>query len=396
MTTAGRESIYHGGAFFGAIGEEFDTLDRAGSVISADVLDAWFPPSPSVLEAIRDHLPFLVRTSPPTTASGLVRTIARVQQVPEECVLVGGGSSNLIFLALTRWLTASSRVLILDPMYGEYAHVLERVIGCRVDRLSLSRSDDYALEASRLLAIDIAAYDLVIVVNPNSPTGQHVSRESLAPIVAELAHATRVWIDETYIEFAGEGESLEDIASANANVVVCKSLSKVYGLSGLRVGYLVSSPETIGGLRPFSPPWAVGLIGQLAVVHALNDLGYYRSRWMETHRLRAQLTGELFRLGMDVVPSVANFLLCHLPSDGPDASTVVARARAQDLYLRELNDMGTGLGAHAFRIAVKDAASNSRMAAILKEVLAEASGSAVAPGVLSAFDAAHDSVVVAP
>lgn len=393
MSTVSRETTYHGGAFFGAIGEEFDALDRADTVISADVLDAWFLPSPRVLETIRDYLPFLVRTSPPTSAAGLLRTIARVRQVPEDCVLVGGGSSDLIFLALTRWLTAESRVLILDPMYGEYAHVLENVIKCRVDRLMLARLDDYALHPKRLLEVDAAAYDLIILVNPNSPTGQHVEREHLAPVVANLARSTRIWIDETYIEFAGEDGSLEDLASLEDNVVVCKSLSKVYGLSGVRVGYLVSSRGTIAELRPFSPPWAVGLIGQLAAVHALNDPGYYRARWMETHRLRAQLTGELCGLGIDVVPSVANFLLCHLPANGPDASAVVARARTHDLYLRELGDMGTGLGRYAFRIAVKDAAANSRMVAILKLVLSEAPESAGVSGVLSAFPSAHVSVM---
>jgi Histidinol-phosphate/aromatic aminotransferase and cobyric acid decarboxylase len=368
MTTTDR-TTYHGGAFFGAIGEEFDTMDRASHVISADVLDAWFPPSPRVLDAITEHLTFLVRTSPPTAAGGLVRTIARVQRVYEECVLVGGGSSDLIFLALTRWLTAASRVLILDPMYGEYAHVLERVIGCQVDRLPLNRDENYALDAMRLLATDPGQYDLIILVNPNSPTGQHVTCDSLAPVVAELSRFTRVWIDETYIEYAGDRSSLEELAASNEHVVVCKSLSKVYGLSGLRVGYLVGSARTIGALRPFSPPWAVGLIGQVAAVHALNDRDYYCGRWVETHRLRAQLTADLEALGIDVVPSVANFLMCHLPAHGPDASTVVSLARKHDLYLRELDDMGRGLSPFAFRIAVKDAQTISRMVGILERLM---------------------------
>ena len=368
----GAPACYHGGAFFDAIGEEFDTLERSTTVISADVLDAWFPPSPSVMQAIEAHLPWLVRTSPPTACAGLVRTIARVQGVDTECVLAGGGSSDLIFLALTRWLTRDSRVLILDPMYGEYSHVLEQVLGCRVDRLLLSRDEGYTLNVARLVErIRSARYDLVILVNPNSPTGRHVPRVALERAIAEVSRTTRVWVDETYVEYAGVDESLERFASTHENVVVCKSMSKVYGLSGLRVGYLCASPTTINALRPYSPPWAVGLIGQVAAVHALNDQAYYREQWAVTRGLRDALAAGLRRCGMDVVPGIANFVLCHLPAAGPDAASVVRRARERNLFVRDVGPMGSAMGSHAIRVAVKDAETNGRMLNILERVMGE-------------------------
>ena len=91
----------------------------------------------------------------------------------------GAGSSDLIFLALRHWLTAASRVLILDPTYGEYAHVLERVVGCRVERLPLRRAEQYRLDPGRLELSLAGEYDLVVLVNPNNPSGQHVPREEL-------------------------------------------------------------------------------------------------------------------------------------------------------------------------------------------------------------------------
>src|SRR5262249_13274120 len=142
----GSPACYHGGAFFSAIGDEFDTLEKSRHVISADVLDAWYPPAPGVLTALHEHLPWLLRTSPPTGCEGMLRTIARVRDVPLECLVPGAGSSSLIFLAFRHWLTPASRVLILDPTYGEYPHVLEQVIGCRVDRLVLCRRDGYQLD----------------------------------------------------------------------------------------------------------------------------------------------------------------------------------------------------------------------------------------------------------
>src|SRR5437764_7700426 len=154
-------ACYHGGAFFEAVGEEFDSLERLSTIISADVLDAWFPPAPGVIDAVRNHLPLLLRTSPPTSCSGLVRAIARARGIEPANILAGGGSSDLIFLALTRWLSDDSRVLIVDPSYGEYGYVLETLVGCRVDRLTLSRPDGYVLDPARLVdRLTSAQYDL--------------------------------------------------------------------------------------------------------------------------------------------------------------------------------------------------------------------------------------------
>ena len=366
---------YHGGAFFGAIGDEFDTLERAEHVISADVLDAWFDPSPGVLEALRERLPWLLRTSPPTGCDGLVRVIARTRGVDEQCILAGGGSSDLIFLALTRWLDARSRVLILDPMYGEYAHVLERVVGCTVDRFVLCREDDYDLDVEALSArVWRGGYDLVIVVNPNSPTGRHCRADEMRAFLDDLPRGTRVWIDETYVEYAGDDQSLEVEASERRDVIVCKSMSKVYALSGARVGYLCASPEIIGALRPFNPPWAVSLVAQVAGVAALQDESWYRVQWQRTHELRAALSAGLEERGFEVVPSVANFVLCQLPFGGVDARTVIDLAREQGLYLRDVSSMGSQMGARALRVAVKDAETNARMLHILGDVLQQTMG----------------------
>src|SRR5207249_10062578 len=108
--------------------DEFDALDRKDQIINADVLDAWFDPAPSVIERLSSHLTFSIKTSPPTGCEGMRRAIARSRHVPGGSILPGAGSSDLIFAGLRHWTSAGSRVLILDPMYGEYAHVLENGI----------------------------------------------------------------------------------------------------------------------------------------------------------------------------------------------------------------------------------------------------------------------------
>ena len=363
-------ACFHGGAFFSAIGEKFDALERSNSIINADVLDAWFPPSPQVLDALQSHLPWLLRTSPPTGCEGLIETIAAARGVRPGDLLPGAGSSDLIFRALREWLTPQSHALILDPTYGEYAHVLERVIGCTVDRLPLSREIHYAVDLSRLELALSDGYDLVVLVNPNSPTGRHIPRTELERLLRNVPPQTRVWVDETYVDYVGPDESLESFAAQSENVVVCKSMSKVYALSGARVAYLCAGPHQLESLRAITPPWVVSLPAQVAAVRALEDPGYYRRRFAETTALREALAGDLRTFGWDIVPGVANFLLCHLPAHELDAATLVRWCRLDGLFLRDAAAMGSNLGPHAIRIAVKDAATNRRMAEIIEKVLA--------------------------
>jgi histidinol-phosphate/aromatic aminotransferase/cobyric acid decarboxylase-like protein/GNAT superfamily N-acetyltransferase len=357
----------HGGAFFAAIGEDFRHLERSRDIISADVLDAWFSPSPRVISAIREHLPWLLRTSPPTHSTGMVGAIAHARNVPAECIVPAAGSSELIFLAFREWLDHNSRVLLIDPSYGEYFHIAERIVRCRVDRLTLHRNDGYALRLATLeTQLTSATYDLVVIVNPNSPTGHHVQREQLEGLLARIPIRTRVWVDETYVDYAGRGESLEAFAARSHNIMVCKSMSKVYALSGVRVAYLCAPAPVADALRKITPPWAVSLPAQVAAVNALEDPDYYAARYRETHQLREDLAASLCGVGLEVCASAANFLLCHLPAGSHNAALVSQRSRTRGLYFRTGGEISQVLGEYALRIAVKDAPANRRIAAILQ------------------------------
>ena len=147
-------------------------------------------------------------------------------------------------------------------------------------------------------------------------------------------------------------------------------MSKVYGLSGLRVGYLCGPPGLLEPLRALTPPWSVSLPAQVAAVHALQSPSYYEKHYEETLRLRKNLVQGLRQLGIqEIVPGVANFILFHLPADRPDAAAVIHRCREQGLFIRDAAEMGTGMGNRAIRIAVKDAETNLRMLQILKRSL---------------------------
>ncbi len=356
---------YHGGASFDAIGAGFDALDRRGRVVVADVLDAWFPPVPAAVAALRTDPEWLACSSPPTDAGGLVAAVATARQVPASSVVVGAGSSDLVFRAFGRWLTADSRVLLLDPTYGEYAHVVERVVGARVDRFALRAADGWRIDPDRLAAtLRDGRYDLAVLVNPNNPTGRHVDASVLRTVLEAAPASTRFWVDEAYLEYAVPAAgSLESYAARSANVVVCKSLSKVYALSGLRVAYLVAAPAVAAEVRRWTPPWPVSLPAQVAAVRALADPGYYAGRWRQTATLRTELAARLRSAvdGATVDESVANFVLLRLPPDEVGAPELVSRCRRRGVFLRDLSMLSPAFEGRTVRVAVRGPAENARV-----------------------------------
>jgi histidinol-phosphate/aromatic aminotransferase/cobyric acid decarboxylase-like protein len=361
---------FHGGSFFEDIGPGFDALDRSEVIVNADVLDAWFHPSPLVLATLHEYLPWLIRSSPPTQCEGLCEAVAKHRGLRPTNILPGAGSSDLIYRAFRHWLRRDSRVLILDPTYGEYQHVLERVIGCRVERLTLSRGDGYQLNVDELASRIGEDYDLVVLVNPNNPTGRHVRRAELESVLRRVPPETRVWIDEAYIDYVAAAESLERCAAKSENIIVCKSMSKVYALSGMRVAYLCASRHQLSDLVSLTPPWVVGLPAQVAAIRALEDTPYYEEQYRTTHLLRAEMHEGLRSIGIrEIVPGEANFLMFHLDESQPNASQIIDVARTEGVFVRDIASMGSELGSRALRIAIKDAAGNKRVLQTLRRTL---------------------------
>jgi histidinol-phosphate/aromatic aminotransferase/cobyric acid decarboxylase-like protein len=374
---------FHGGAFFASVGERFGNLERHKKIINADVLDAWFPPAPGVIDSLKKDLPWLLRTSPPTDCAGLIAAIAEAREVKPDTILPGAGSSDLIFRAFPHWLDQSSRVLLLDPTYGEYRHILEKVIDCQVSSFQLKPEGSFKVDLARLEKEITNNYDLIILVNPNSPTGQHISAHHLKQLLRKAPPGTRVWLDETYVDYVSATQSLESFAARSENIIVCKSMSKAYALSGARVAYLCAGPHQLESLRLLTPPWVIGLPSQLAAVRALEDPAYYKRRCAETRILRHNLEKGLTALGWSVFPSVANFLLCQLPAHGPTTEELILACRKQNLFLRNPGNMGEGLRERAIRIAVKDAPTNARILKILSE--ASATLPSAVPSPVSSF-----------
>jgi histidinol-phosphate/aromatic aminotransferase/cobyric acid decarboxylase-like protein len=360
-------SCFHGGRFL----NNGDTLLRdpstLNSVVTADVLDAWFDPAPAVLDFIGEHMAKIIKTSPPVNPSIVENDIARSRGIEPRSVMAGSGSSDLIFLALPRFLNSESRVLVLDPAYGEYIYILEEVIGCNVDRYYLQEEQAFAADPEVLSGFVSTGYDAVILVNPNNPTGNLLERNTLLKIIENAPEQTLFWIDETYIDYIGKEHSLESSAQSRNNVVICKSLSKVFAFSGIRAGYLVSAPALLDELRPAAPPWSLSYPASVAVIQALASEPWYRERYIETEKMREDLILRIEEMeSITVIAGMANFVLCRLTDPNLTSVTVCDRAAEHGVHLRDVTNMGAAFRSRYIRIAVKSSRENDRIIEALK------------------------------
>jgi histidinol-phosphate/aromatic aminotransferase/cobyric acid decarboxylase-like protein len=146
------------------------------------------------------------------------------------------------------------------------------------------------------------------------------------------------------------------------NIIVCKTMSKVYALSGMRVAYLCASPHQLFDLISLTPPWVVGLPAQVAAVRALEHAEYYEERYRSTHLLREGMHQALRSIGIhEIVPGEANFLMFHLDESQPTGEQVIQQAQRAGVFVRDVRSMGSNLGFSALRISIKDPAGNERV-----------------------------------
>ena len=363
------DACYHGGASWDESGFDFG---RRKELIVADVLDSPFPPCPEVMQLISENIISSCHESPPTQCEPLVEKISQVRDIDEKNILVSSGSSSLMFSLMPNLLNEDSSVLILSPMYGEYLHILTHLIGCHITHFPLHPEEGFVID--QVSFVDIARqHDAVIIVNPNSPTGVYNSNlgEMIATILDSKdgkSNCKLIWVDETYIEYVSDAVSLEPLTSEHEELIICKSMSKCYALSGLRVAYAVTSQAS--HLRRFIPPWSVSLPAQIGAIAALTNQEYYAKQYSIVHQNRAELNQQLMELGFQTFPSVANYILTKLPDSVSHSSNqFIALCREQDVFIRDAENMGVTLDSRYVRFAVKTKIENQRIIDCLTHLL---------------------------
>ncbi len=295
----------------------------------------------------------------------LKQALGRFHGIDPECVCIGNGSTELIFL-LPKAL-ALRRALIPEPTFSEYAAAM-RAVGGGASLLLAPPEEEFRLSRSQLSAALGRSHDCVWLCNPNNPTGQLWTKDQ----VMELWEQARclgvsLIVDEAFIDYC-EADSVVSEATSRPGLLVLRSFTKFYGMPGLRVGYLVADPAVIRRVEAMRLPWSVNSVAQVAATASLDETAYaVRSRRLVGEE-RPRLVTALVGLGLSPRPSSANFLLVRLPSF-LTSGAVVAATRRQGVLIRDCESF-EGMGQQWIRVAVRTAAEHERLVQALKNALA--------------------------
>ena len=329
-------------------------------------------PSPKVWRAITGAR-HLVPHYPDPECWDLRLALASRWRVEPARILMGNGSIELIHV-LPRALKIN-HLLLVQPTFSEYAATMVRA-GGRVTTVCADRDEQYALPIDRLCRLlerptkGFRAFDGILLCNPNSPTGQACGADDVMKL-ARAAQRRGVWliVDETFADYCPE-RSILPPALSWSRVVVLRSLTKFYGLPGLRLGYAVAVLPVIQQLRNELPPWSVNAMGQVAALAALHDTAHAKKSLQFVLKERTRMAKELAGLpGCTLFPAHANFLFMELPR-GWHGAKLTAQLRREGLLIRDCSSV-PGANRRSVRIAVRSRRDNDRLLKALSRVLSE-------------------------
>ncbi len=243
---------------------------------------------------------------PDREAASLRTSISRQIGVATDRLIAGNGSSELLHLVSLAFLRPGDSVVIAGPTYGEY----ERSSAIMGARCLICHSTIEAGFAICLGAVARAVLEsqprLCLLCNPNNPTGQLISADAIRELVDDFPQTLFI-VDEAYIEFAPEAPSL--VSAVHSNLVVLRSLTKAYGLAGLRLGYAVADPPVIESLHRVRIPWSVNAVAQAAGPAALEDQRHMQQCVARLMNGRQTLFAGLEALGFRPMPSATHYFL---------------------------------------------------------------------------------------
>ena len=323
-------------------------------------------PSPKAAAAIAAALPNLNRY-PDGQSYYLRRALAARLGLDMEYITVGNGADGLIMQTCMAYLDEGDVAVVSRssfPVYDIYVHAMRGT-------LVKTPLRDFRLDLPAMAHRAAQGAKLVFVCNPNNPTGTIVTADEVEEFMAQVPDEVLVVFDEAYHEFVDAPDypdGLGYVREGRPNVLVLRTLSKVYGLAGVRLGYAVGRPEVIAPLRKIKEPFAVNYLAQVAGVAALDDEEFLRRYVALNRQEREYLYGEFARLGLRYVPSHTNFILVEV---GSQAAEVQERLLAQGVIVRPCGgyDLPDFL-----RVSVGSHAQNARFITALERVLTGTDG----------------------
>jgi histidinol-phosphate aminotransferase len=291
-----------------------------------------YGPSPKAQQAMIDAVGKANRYPGDLTVQ-LRERIAKQFGLSKDHVLLGAGSSELLGQTAAFAASQEGNAVTADPTFRLWFTAAQN-FGLTLKKVPLAADKVHDLPAM-LKAID-SETRLVYVVNPHNPTGTVVSANALKDFVAEASKSAIVLLDEAYTEYSDE-PSLAELVKTNKNLVIAKTFSKIHGMAGARVGFVLAHEATIKQLAPWQP-WAnagpsnVGLAGAIA---SMDDNEFLKSSRQKNDEVKKMVTKALNEMGYPVIPSHTNFFYFNAGAFKGDIGTVMSNANISAIRLFE-------------------------------------------------------------
>jgi threonine-phosphate decarboxylase len=328
-------------------------------------------PSPKAVEAVKQHAKF-IRFYPDPNPVEFKAEIAKYVDhgVGEENIILGNGSIELIY-AITEILPRGFKALIPVPSFSEYEKAALRVGG---EPVFVQLPENFALETEKIKKSVTDDTKIICICNPHSPSGTLYSKETVLDLV-RFCHKKDIIlsVDENYIEFAEKGQdiTLAGVVKEFENLFVIRSVTKFYGMPGIRLGYGIAAPNLIDKLETVRLPWSINGLAGVATLAAFKDTEFIENTKRTIAKERAQFAKNLSEIeGLHVYPSVTNFLLVKI-LNRKITSTMLKELLAKERIL--IRDCCTfvGLDDSYFRVTVRSAKDNQKLTQTIKQILSK-------------------------
>ena len=292
--------------------------------------------SPLAMEAIRNSVEDIA-VYPNPAAPELVAAIAKHFDKPEECIITGSGSDSIIADVFKAFTVEGQEIVMADATFiGAFvnANKLNRCI------VKVPLKDDYSYDLPAMLKAIGRSTRIVYLANPNNPTGVMATKSEFEEFMKEVPSDVLVVLDEAYYAYSGEYDDCPNgLDYECSNLIVLRTMSKSYGLAGIRVGFAFGPKELIDYMYRVKLPFEPNVLAQKAAVAALDDSDFI-DRTIDTNRRNLAKLKEFFgKAGVKHTDGKANFTMIEL-KDGDTANQFAAESLEQGFVVRPLGMFG--------------------------------------------------------
>ncbi len=268
-------------------------------------------PPPAAQEIIKQFAPYRAAVYPSGDSYYLREKLAEKFQLHSDQILVGNGANEVITFVIKAFCEAGDNIVTADKTFAVYEWV---AIFSGYEARLVPLKDFYFDEDGMLTQID-ARTKILFICNPNNPTGTYWNREKLCHFLDQVDGRQIVVVDEAYCEFVEKEDFPDGISLIDRypNLIVFRTFSKMYGLAGLRIGYLAGSLDVVNIIRRACVVYSVNTLAQEAALLALDDPEHIARTNRLVKEEKAYLHRELTRLGLSFVMNEGNFVMVKLP-----------------------------------------------------------------------------------